>query len=354
MSNQPVDAEREREVAAALLARLRMEQGQADLSYAEPPARLHGGNHTFVYAFRLAGAGAPWDGPLVLRILRAHRNPDEVVFESALQNALAPLAPRVLMHSTRADPLGGAFQVMERIPGSALLLDDVGQDVQHIQVVSTLLRGLRVVLFGDWPVRLAETHARVHALPTARVCEALAAVGMEERLSLAGQLEQLAARVEKLGARGLHPALRWLRERAPGLRGPDSLCHGDLFPNQVYRAGDGELRVIDWADALLAPGSLDVGYVCAGIETIPLPIPGAPALQRLVTRRFREAYAALRPIDPEAFEFGEVLRALHALVAHASHRAGCGPVPVPYDSPKGVRLLEARLARHGAASRLDG
>ena len=83
---------------------------------------------------------------------------------------------------------------------------------------------------------------------------------------------------------------------------------------------------------------------------IPFPIPGAGAIQRRLTRRFRTAYAARRPLDGDAF--GEVLRALHALLAHGKHRAGCGPLPIPYDSPRGIRLLEARLARHGTGGRL--
>ena len=52
----------------------------------------------------------------------------------------------------------------------------------------------------------------------------------------------------------------------------------------------------------------------------------------------------------EAHAFGEVLRAFHAILNHAQHREGVGPAPVPYDSPAGLRLLEERLARHGAAS----
>ena len=96
-----------------------------------------------------------------------------------------------------------------------------------------------------------------------------------------------------------------------------------------------------------------MGYVCAGIEMIPFPIPGAGAIQRRLMRRFRTAYAAQRALDSEAFAFGEVLRALHALIAHGKHRAGCGPVPIPYESTAGIRLLEARLAHHGAGGRLD-
>ena len=78
---------------------LRARLARPELDFAEKPTRLLGGNHTFVYTFRLSGAPDPWNRPLVLRMLRAHRVADEVVFESALQNALSPLAPRVLLSS---------------------------------------------------------------------------------------------------------------------------------------------------------------------------------------------------------------------------------------------------------------
>lgn len=349
-----IDPERSESVAPALLDLLRAHLGRPMLEFAAggEPARLFGGNHTFVHAFRLAGADAPWDGPLVLRILRAHRAADEVVFETAVQNALAPLAPRVLLHDVDATPLGAAFQVMERVPGEALMMADVGQDAGQTNVVRGVLRGVRKVLFDPWPERMAETHARLHALPVEPVVDALDAVGMTSRVSLTGHLDKVSADLTKLDAEGLRPAHAWLCERAPKLAEPFSVCHVDLFPNQIFATDGAVTHVIDWADTLLAPGSLDVGYVSAGIETIPFPIPGAGALQRHLMRRFRTTYAALRPIDREAFDFGEVLRALHGLLGHARHQTGGGPAPVPYDSPAGVRLLERRLAKHGAGGRL--
>jgi aminoglycoside phosphotransferase (APT) family kinase protein len=333
------------------LLRTRLTRPQLD--YAEKPTRLFGGNHTFVYAFRISGAPAAWDRPLVLRILRAHRAADEVVFESALQNALAPLAPRVLLHEVDPGPLGAGFQVMERVAGQALLLEEVGQDKGQLEMVRETLRGFRRSILGTWPRLLGETHARLHALPTQPVLAALEAVGMSARLTLEVQLARWGAELEALELHGLLPAHAWLCRQAPQLTEPFCLCHGDLFPNQVFEANGRVSAVIDWADALLAPGGVDVGYVCAGIEDIPFPVPGGRVIQRRLTGRFRAAYSAQRVLDPEALRFGEVMRALHALMAHGRHRAGRGPAPVPYDSPAAVRRLQARLARHGAAARLD-
>jgi aminoglycoside phosphotransferase (APT) family kinase protein len=176
---------------------------------------------------------------------------------------------------------------------------------------------------------------------------------MSARLTLEVQLAHWGAELGELGLQGLRPAHAWLCRRAPQLAEPFCLCHGDLFPNQIFESGGRVSAVIDWADALLAPGGVDVGYVCAGIEDIPFPVPGGRVIQRRLTGRFRAAYEAQRALDPEALRFGEVMRALHALMGHGRHRAGRGPVPVPYDSPAAVRRLEARLARHGADARLD-
>jgi aminoglycoside phosphotransferase (APT) family kinase protein len=242
---------------------------------------------------------------------------------------------------------------MERVAGQALLLEEVGQDTGQLEMVRETLRGFRRSILGPWPRLLGETHARLHALPTEPVLAALEAVGMRERLTLDVQLARWGTELEELELHGLRPAHAWLCRRAAQLAEPFCLCHGDLFPNQVFEADGQVSAVIDWADALLAPGGVDVGYVCAEIEDIPFPVPGGRVIQRWLTGRFRTAYSAQRALDPEALRFGEVMRALHALMSHGRHRAGRGPVPVPYDSPAAVRRLEARLACHGAAAWLD-
>ena len=348
-----IDPERPEEVGPALLALLREKRELPALDFVESPARLFGGNQTFVHSFRLDGGEPPWDGPLVLRILRAHRVADEVVFESAVQNALAPLAPRVLLHDVNPTLLGGAFQIMQRVPGSALLLGEIGQDVRGLGILRPLLGGFRDAVFGPWPQLLAATHARLHALSPEPVLRALDAAGLRPRLRLGRRVDRVETGVEELALKGMRPVVAWLREREPHLPGRRRLCHGDLFPNQVFARDGSVTGVIDWADATLAPGEFDVAQVCAGIETLPLGIPGLDALQQHLVRRFRESYARLRPMDPEALRFGEVLRAAATLVALARYRAGKGPAPVPYDGQGGERKLVAHLGRNGIQARLD-
>jgi aminoglycoside phosphotransferase (APT) family kinase protein len=150
----------------------------------------------------------------------------------------------------------------------------------------------------------------------------------------------------------MRPVVDWLQEHRPG--GPPSLCHGDLFGNQVFEHRGGTAGVIDWSDAFIAPGELDVGIVKAGIETIPVSLPGPLAslgerIVRRLTRRFVAAYRARRPLDPERVRYGEALRCAVCLVGVAERRLArtgrilAEPRPHPYDNPIGVERLCAHL-----------
>jgi aminoglycoside phosphotransferase (APT) family kinase protein len=341
-----MDPEQSQTLAPALLGLLRARLGE-QVEFEEAPRRLLGGNQTFVHAFRLARTKPPWDAPLVLRILRPHRDESEVLFETVVQNALAPLAPRVLLYDLDPTLLGGAFQIMERAPGRALLMGEVGQDTQGLGMLRTFVVGCREAAFGAWPRLLAETHARLHALPSEPMVHALDAVGMGERVSLARRIDRIEGPVEELGLVELRPAVAWLRESEPTLPGERVVCHGDLFPNQVFVESGRVTQVIDWADVILAPQEYDVGTICAGIESLPLP--GLGALQRNLAQRFRSSYERLRPVDPKAFRFGAVARIGRTMVSLALHKAGRGPAPVPYDRPGGARRLSTQLRRLGFA-----
>src|SRR5438552_1470466 len=57
-------------VAVPLLAYLQQRLGVRELTYSAPPAPVNDGWETYLYSFRLRGAGLPpaWDRPLMLRI----------------------------------------------------------------------------------------------------------------------------------------------------------------------------------------------------------------------------------------------------------------------------------------------
>jgi aminoglycoside phosphotransferase (APT) family kinase protein len=345
MSTRPsgrIDPEQSQTLAPVLLRLLRAKLGE-QVGFEEAPRRLLGGNQTFVHSFRLAGTKPPWDAPLILRILRSHRDEQEVLFETIVQTMLAPLAPRVLLHDLDATLLGGAFQIMERARGRALLMGEVGQNTQGLGMFWAFASEFREAAFGGWPRLLAETHARLHALAPGPLVDALDAIGMRERLSLARRIDRIEGPAEDLGLVELRPLVAWLRESEPSLPGQRVICHGDLFPNQVFVEHGHVAGVIDWADVTLAPPEFDLGIVCAGIESVPLP--GVGALQRNLAQRFRSSYERLHPVDPEAFRFGEATRIGRTMVSLALYQAGRGPAPVPYDRRGGARRLSEHLRR---------
>ncbi|MEN8182040.1 MAG: phosphotransferase [Myxococcota bacterium] len=344
--------------SAALLVQLRRSLGLPDLAFAEPPARLLGGNRSFVYGFRLRGAPSPYSGPLVLRILRTPRA-GEVRREASLHDALLDAdypVPCILVWGEDAEPLGGPFQIQERVPGVPLLhgYDDpahTGKGFLRQQLV-----GLRQALFSPWPERLAALHTRLHGIEVERIAARLEVSGFPRRaLGLEARLERMATHLSGWGVDGLSPSLEWLADRAPVHRGPFALCHGDLFPNQVRVSGAEVAGILDWSDALFGPPELDVGIVKAGLETLPLlpgPLAGAGrAILRRLAGRFARAYQRERPLDPEALRFSEVFRCVLTLASLVERRLSLAgllaepPAPNPYDSPAGETALRRHLAR---------
>lgn len=347
-------------VGAALGAWLRGTLEEPGLGFAERPTRLLGGNRTFVYAFRLARAPAPYSRALVLRVLR-NRRVGNVRLEAALHDALLARGypvPCVLAFHEQEEPLGGPFQILERLPGRPLVHGFDDPALSGRGLLRQQLADLRAALLAPWPERLGALQARLHALEPGPIHAALDAAGLAPTdLALERRLQELEEPLETYGVRALAPAFDWLRERLPGCSEPAVLCHGDLFPNQVCGEVSGAdaaaCGVIDWSDACFGPPELDVGIVTAGLETLPL-LPGRlQALGRVplrrLSRRFLAAYRRERPIDPERLRFAEAFRCVLTLVSVVERRlaqagvVGEAPAPNPYDQPAGVAALLARL-----------
>jgi aminoglycoside phosphotransferase (APT) family kinase protein len=353
------DPSRADQVAPALLAWLRDEFGNHSLAFREPPERLAGGNRTFVYAFRLKGGDAELSQPLVVRILRPGESATRLHWEADLHTTLAEAdypVPAILHTSTRTGPLGGAFQIVERVVGRRLI-DEPGEALPVTRVLYEAGSGL----FGRWPGLLADLHARLHALdpePVRRVLERAGA--LPERWGVDPLLTDLGRRVEQLELERLEPGLDWLRSHPPRPETP-VVCHGDFFPNQVFTRDGVIAGVIDWSELRLAEPALDVGTVKAGIETVPISLPPglralARRLQRRVVQRYVDAYRRIRPLPWPSIHYYEALRCLQSLTWSAEQvqarelerylEAGSDP----YGSPLGI----AALTRHfRAISGLD-
>jgi aminoglycoside phosphotransferase (APT) family kinase protein len=313
------------EVARGLVGYLRGALGAPALDLDGRPEPLGGGFDTEIHAFRLRGAPAGFERPLVLRVLRAHHDPAMVLREQATQNAVAAQgypAPRVLLASADPAPLGAAFAIMERAPGVPLLS--------------------RVVGMGGV---LADAQARLHALDPTPLRGTLPV--------LDHYLDTLGRRVEAASLRGLAPLVAWLRAHRPPPEGV-VICHGDFHPENVLVDGRAVSGVLDWPNALLAEPAFDVAatlnilrYVPAGIA-LASPLRWlAAAGQRVLAAQYLARYRRRRPVAPGRLAYYEVATALRALVRAAAVLAGVPGAPPPGAldrSPYASRLL-ARAAR---------
>ena len=148
-------------LAEDLLDAVRSQLGGADVVYAEPPALLSGGFFTENYAFRLAGAPRPWDGPLVVRLFPSEAPPDLAHREAAVQRVLVgpgiPGAASRLVRRRRAPRRAVDCFVMERLPGRPL--------VGGIRLRELLSSGVR--LFRRLVEMTASSQAWLHRLDAA-------------------------------------------------------------------------------------------------------------------------------------------------------------------------------------------
>lgn len=158
-------------VSDRLLRFLRSALEEPDLTYRELPSRVTGGFETRIYGFALRTEREDFSCPLILRLFRDEEDPARALREEAIHNALAALGypvPRALMAAHERETLGGAFVVMERLPGQLMI-----EDTQLSRPLVQLPR-----IFGDVPRILAELQARLHELDAEPLLRALDAVDL--------------------------------------------------------------------------------------------------------------------------------------------------------------------------------
>ncbi len=256
---------------------------------------------------------------------------------------------QILVSSNDPEVLGGPFQIMRRLPGQALVLNDPPENMTGATIFRQVLPELGRLLFGSWPRVLAELQLRLHQLDLEKFAADLEARGhATSALTLQAELRRKAAEVEEHDHKGLRTAMTWLIENCPKESGTYSVCHGDFFPNQVLMNAGQVSGVIDWGDVFIGPGEMDVGIVKAGLETLPTPLGGVGfVLQKWLGRKVVAAYGALRPLDSSLVAYGEAFRCTGTLLSVATRRtnqsAGLEISPDPFDDPVSEARLIGRL-----------
>jgi aminoglycoside phosphotransferase (APT) family kinase protein len=357
LSHQPSETD----VDAGLLAHLRALLGEPNLTYAEPPARVTGGFDTLIYSFRLKSAAAGWSEPLILRVFRQHGDPIRARWESAVQTALVQMgypAPRVLHVGTTTEAVGGAFVIMERLPGK-MILQDVFKPSRLFSALPRILR--------DVPRVVAEAQARLHALDPGSLLGALEAEGLpthgvgpagisQRMATVDGQLDQARRRIERAALDGLKPGLEWLLEHRPPEPEERVICHGDFHPLNILMEGKVVSGVIDWANTTVADPAYDVGNTNVLLRLAPLELPSVLELIGNVVRpilasRYYDAYRRRRAVYPEPVRYYEALRCVVELVWVGVHRlADAGGIepcsgPNPWAAPAATNRLVSHFRK---------
>jgi aminoglycoside phosphotransferase (APT) family kinase protein len=267
--------------------------------------------------------------------LGAHHDPQRVRFEHAIHDALVAAsypAPRVLRSCTDTTALGGAFLIMERLPGKPL------PDARPFGMGNTL----------------ADLQSRLHALDSAPLVRALEDIGAS-RVTLDDHLSGLRERMRTLpDSQPFAAALDWLVQNRPPEGQPSVICHGDFHPFNIIVDGD-DAGVIDWPGALIAEPAFDVGATLAILRLAPMP-DEMPALLRrfagvarsLLARRYLGAYRKQRPLDTARLPYFEALRCFSALLfasESAALPASTNATPNPWAAPDINRNVGQRFRK---------
>jgi aminoglycoside phosphotransferase (APT) family kinase protein len=334
------------DVGRGLLEYLRARLGEPTIEFLEPPTRISGGFDTRIFAFRLRQAPPALAGPLILRLLGSETTAARALREAVTQNTIAQLgypAPRALLATADTAPLGGAFLIMERLPGQPL------------------------TKAGLWSIRriLLEMQLKLHALDADVLLQALAredlasvaaggpALG-REAMTVDGHLGQLERRITGGALHGLAGAITWLLAHRPPEPKRRVICHGDFHPQNILVSGGVASGVIDWPNTMIADAAYEVAATKTFLTVTPVEVLGLPAALRWIVaailpgtvKRYVRGYLRARPIEPKVLAYYEALSCMRSLVRTSENRLRSGRGALnPLDASS---FGEALAARFGA------
>ena len=285
-------------LSSKFIAYLRVQLGSPGLDFAAPLTRLQGGYETAIYRFELDGAPAELDKPLVLRLYPSFYGTGSATWESTLQNVLAsqkyPVA-KAHMLCTDLSVLGGAFFIMDHLPGQTLAM----------------------ALQAEVPEPLGKFHAELHNLDPAPLIAMLREKGID------GDAYRLESRFDWLKSKAteqpwLHQAVDWLLEHRPPEPARLSICHGDFHPFNIMYVDGAVSGVLDWGGFSIADPAYDIGntlvLIAVAFRHLAASIPGVPPIDfdRMV-ERYLAAYRIYRPLEDTNLDYYQVRRCVMAL-----------------------------------------
>ena len=228
------------QVSDNLLSFLREELGDKEVDYEIRPSRIHGGNETYIFHFKLKNVHPSLSEPMVVRIIRKGLGfpPNHVIKESIVHNSLADqglLVPYVHYHCIDQTYLGEQFMIMDFLPGEMLHL-----------------------VFGpDTYTVLGKMHAALHDINPSHLNEDMIKEGLEVRnYTIEGRFDRLLEAIERFP--WLKEIVVWLIENRPSECENPSICHGDFHEGNLL-AKDGKVTgILDWSGCQIGDPLMDV------------------------------------------------------------------------------------------------
>lgn len=280
-----------------------------------------------------AALPAPWDGPLVVRVLPRGRA------------GAAAVAREVAWHDFGAAHGFGVPAVLAARPHTGLpeRCDLPEPPPPHVVVARGPERSLVECMGEGFTARprlvglMGELHARLHELP----------VDAAPEPDDGGPLDEMARQLVASGMRGGHFAaeLDRLRVGERGRRpGAQVVCHGGYQPAVVRLDPDhaDSAVVANWSGARLAEREYDVAATILLLWSVPYMAAGRGQRRTLtgmrdtLIERYRAGYARCAPLDEERLRFWG---AFHALAWAARMAAADG---APADPWEPTRLVSFR------------
>jgi aminoglycoside phosphotransferase (APT) family kinase protein len=287
-----------------LLAYLRSEIDNQQLTYLTLPSLVTGGFDTRIFSFQLKEGPYELSRPLILRLFKKSSQ-NRATFESAVQNAVADSgypAPRVFFTCTDESVLGGSFMIMENVSGQTMMT----------------MEPLKInIPLRTMPVLLAKAHLHLHSIGVDSVRNSLEVAGINlDRYSFDGRFSWIVKQIEAPRFEWLQSGLQWIVDNRP--ESPDRLvvCHGDFHPTNILLK-DGEVSgVLDWSGFLVADPAYDIAI------TKFLGIMAFNSFLEEFTNLYSDYYQMVSPVDSDRVEYYVAFRCLWALIEGVEGHSG--------------------------------
>jgi aminoglycoside phosphotransferase (APT) family kinase protein len=295
---QNIDDKTDR-ISDKLIAYLRDELKNADIDYFSSLKRLQGGYETLSYRFKIIGVRDELSDYLVLRLYPSFYGAHNALWESAVQNVLAgqgyPVAKAHLV-CTDMSILGGAFYIMDYIPG---------QPLGFAQPETV-------------PGLLGKTHAELHNIDPAPLIRTLNEQGIDAYgYSLDSRYDWLNKNAEELV--WVREAVRWLIDQRPSDPLRLAVCHGDFHAFNILVKDGVVTGVLDWPGFTIADPVYDVANTIV-LTTIPArhltaSMDGFSSIDwDTAAALYLAAYRSHNPLDSTHLEYYKARRCVMALI----------------------------------------